>query len=242
MRISKEIWAFVPARSGSKSLKNKNIKLFMKKPLIAHSILVAKKIKKINRIIFSTDSKKYIKIASKYGCKNFHLRSTKVSSDTASEYSVFLDFIKKQAKEKKSLPKYFLHLRPTSPVRNYKTIAKAINFFLTNEKKYTALRSTSLMDNPAYRSYRIVNGKLCSIVGKDFKVGKYSQRRQLYPKTYKAGHLFEIYKTKTILSGDLWGNKVAAYVTKDLLNDIDTKDDIDNLEYYLKKNKIKLII
>ena len=39
MKIINEFWAFIPARSGSKSLKNKNIKLFMKKPLLAHSIL-----------------------------------------------------------------------------------------------------------------------------------------------------------------------------------------------------------
>lgn len=240
MIINKEIWAFIPARSGSKSLKNKNIKLFMKKPLIAHSILLAKKIKIISQIIFSTDSKKYLKIASKYGCKHFHFRSSKISSDAASEYSVFIDYIKKRIKAKKPLPKYFLHLRPTSPVRSYKTINKAINFFIRNEKKYSSLRSAHLMDNPAYRSYRIVNGKLCSIVGKDFKVANYSQRRQSYPKTYKTGHLFEIYKTKNILKGDLWGNKVAPYITKDLFNDIDTKDDFNYLEYYLKKNKINL--
>ncbi len=240
MKIIEEIWAFIPARSRSKSLKDKNIKLFMKKPLIAHSILVARKIKIISRIIFSTDSKKYLRIASKYGCKNFHFRSSKISSDTASEYSVFLDFIKKNLKAKKPLPKYFLHLRPTSPVRNYRTIKKAINFFINNEKKYTSLRSTHLMDNPAYRSYRIVDGKLCSILGKDFKVANYSQRRQSYQKTYKSGHLFEIYKTKNILKGDLWGNKVAPYITKDLFNDIDTKDDFNYLEYYLKKNKINL--
>ena len=240
MIINKEIWAFIPARSGSKSLKNKNIKLFMKKPLIAHSILLAKKIEIISQIIFSTDSKKYLKIASKYGCKHFHFRSSKISSDAASEYSVFIDYIKKRIKAKKPLPKYFLHLRPTSPVRSYKTIIKAINFFMRNEKKYSSLRSAHLMDNPAYRSYRIVNGKLCSIVGKDFKVANYSQRRQSYPKTYKTGHLFEIYKTKNILKGDLWGSRVTPYITTDLFNDIDTKDDFENLEHYIKKNKIKL--
>ena len=240
MKIINEFWAFIPARSGSKSLKNKNIKLFMKKPLLAHSILVAKKIKNINNIVFSTDSRNYVKIASKYGCQSFHLRSKNTSSDKASEYSVFLDFIKKKLKVKENLPKFFVHLRPTSPIRNYKTIESAIKFFKRNEKNYTSLRSSSLMDNPAYRSYRIVDGKLCSIVGKDFKVENYSQRRQFYPKTYKCGHLFEIYKTKNILKGDLWGNKVAAYVTDDLFNDIDTKDDLDYLEHYMKKNNIKL--
>ena len=185
MKINKEIWAFIPARSGSKGLKNKNIKLFMKKPLLAHSIIVAKKIALVKKVVFSSDSKSYCKIAAKYGCRDFHLRSNKVSHDSASEYSVFEEFIKKNIKKKNVLPKYFLHLRPTSPIRNSKTIEKAIKFFLKNEKNYTSLRSSNLMENPAYRSYRIINGKLCSLSGKDYKVGNYSQRRQLYTKTYK---------------------------------------------------------
>ena len=43
MKISNEIWAVIPARSGSKGLKNKNIKNFLGKPLLAHSIISAKK-------------------------------------------------------------------------------------------------------------------------------------------------------------------------------------------------------
>ena len=66
MKIIDEFWAVIPARSGSKSLKNKNIKKFLKLPLIAHSILSAKKNKLIKKIIFSSDSKKYISIANRY--------------------------------------------------------------------------------------------------------------------------------------------------------------------------------
>ena len=44
MKFSNEIWAVIPARCGSKSLKNKNIKNFLGKPLLAHSIISAKKI------------------------------------------------------------------------------------------------------------------------------------------------------------------------------------------------------
>ena len=60
--IIDEIWALIPARSGSKSIKNKNITNLNGKPLIAYSINHAKKTKYIKRIIFSSDSKKYIEI------------------------------------------------------------------------------------------------------------------------------------------------------------------------------------
>ena len=45
MNFCEEIWAVIPARSGSEGLKDKNIQFFQKKPLIAHSIITAKKIK-----------------------------------------------------------------------------------------------------------------------------------------------------------------------------------------------------
>ena len=61
------IVAFIPARSGSKSIKNKNIKLLKGKPLLAWSIESCIKSKFIKDIIVSTDSKKYAKIAKKYG-------------------------------------------------------------------------------------------------------------------------------------------------------------------------------
>ena len=48
----------IPARKGSKRIKNKNIELFAGKPLISYVIKTAKKSKLFSRIIVSTDSKK----------------------------------------------------------------------------------------------------------------------------------------------------------------------------------------
>ncbi len=50
--------ALICARAGSKGIKNKNIKKFKGKPLIAHPIQLARKIKKFKSISVSTDSKK----------------------------------------------------------------------------------------------------------------------------------------------------------------------------------------
>ena len=72
--MSLKILAVLGARSGSKGLKNKNIKILNKIPLFAHIILKAKKSKLINRMIVSTDSKNYAKIAKKYGAEVPFLR------------------------------------------------------------------------------------------------------------------------------------------------------------------------
>ena len=56
------IIAFIPARSGSSRLKNKNIKLLNGEPLIYWTVKSAIKSKVFNKIIFSSDSKKYYNI------------------------------------------------------------------------------------------------------------------------------------------------------------------------------------
>ena len=74
------------ARGGSKGIPNKNIKMFNGKPLIAWSIDHAKKVKKLKRIIVSTDSKKIAKVAEKYGAEVPFMRPKKLARDTSPEW------------------------------------------------------------------------------------------------------------------------------------------------------------
>ena len=60
-----KILVIIPARSGSKGIKDKNIKIIKKKPLLSHSIIYAKS-KFVDKIVVSTDSHKYANIAKKF--------------------------------------------------------------------------------------------------------------------------------------------------------------------------------
>ena len=60
--MTKNYLCIIPARSGSKGIKNKNIVKLKKKPLIQYTIDVAKKLKKHCEIVVSTDSLKISKI------------------------------------------------------------------------------------------------------------------------------------------------------------------------------------
>ena len=240
IKLLDEFWAFIPARSGSKGLKNKNIIKLAGIPLLAHSIIAAKKINKIKKIIISSDSKKYLNIAKKYGCNEFHLRSKKNSDDKASELSVFKEFIDIRIKNKESLPKYFLHLRPTTPLRKTSTVMKGIKYFLSKKKNFSSMRSVSLMSEPAYRFFRIINNKLCSINKKDFIVDNYCKPRANYTKTFKCNCIVDIYKTTTILNNKLFGEKVLPFLINDFINDIDDKEDLKYTEYFMKESKIRI--
>jgi CMP-N,N'-diacetyllegionaminic acid synthase len=240
MQLLNEFWALIPARSGSKGIKNKNIVKLGKYPLLAYSIKVALKIKKIKKVIVSTNSKKYIKISKKFGCKHFHLRSKKNSGDKSSEFSVFKEYILSEYNNKKKLPKYFVHFRPTTPIRKLSTISRGIQFFLRRQKNFSAMRSVSLMSEPAYRFFRVVNNKLCSLNKRDFYVDNYCRPRSYYTSTFKCNCIVDIYKTETILKNDLFGRKVLPFLTSDFVNDIDDKNDLKYIEYYMKKNNFKI--
>jgi len=69
--------AIIPARAGSKRLKNKNLKLINGKPLIYYAIKTAIKSKLFDEVIISTDSLKILNKAEKFGAKNNGLRPKK---------------------------------------------------------------------------------------------------------------------------------------------------------------------
>ena len=75
--------AIIPARGGSKGVKNKNIKLLQNRPLIAHTIIEAINSKKIDRIIVSTDSEKIAEVSLKYGAEVPFLRPSNISLDNS---------------------------------------------------------------------------------------------------------------------------------------------------------------
>ena len=83
-----DIVAIIPARSGSKGVPDKNIKLLAGKPLIAYSIASAQLTDNIQRVIVSTDSERYAEIASEYGAETPFLRPAELSVDSSTDYDV----------------------------------------------------------------------------------------------------------------------------------------------------------
>ena len=76
-----KILCTVCMRSGSKGVKNKNLKIINKKPLMYYTISQAIKSKIFDNIVVSTNSKKILKKAKSYGADGWFLRPKKLSSD-----------------------------------------------------------------------------------------------------------------------------------------------------------------
>ena len=87
--MNEKILSLIPARSGSKSVKNKNIRLINGRPMLAYSIQHAKESRYINRIIVTTDSEEYAAIAREYGAETPFLRPAEYATDTSLDIDVF---------------------------------------------------------------------------------------------------------------------------------------------------------
>jgi len=152
------IVALIPARSGSKGVPNKNIKLLAGFPLIAYSIKAALKSKLIDRVIVSTDSKEYAEIAREYGAEVPFLRPNEFSGDRATDTQFFKHAIYWFKENEGEVPEYFAHIRPTTPLRNPQVIDAALKSFMGSD--FTALRSVHKMSESSYKSFEIENDKL----------------------------------------------------------------------------------
>lgn len=130
--------AIIPARSGSKGLPDKNIKLLCGKPLLCYSIEAALKSNMFDTVHVSTDSEHYAKIARSYGADVPFLRSMENSCDTTSSWSAVLEVLNTYAKLGSQFDNFML-LQPTSPLRKYDDIIAA--FAIMKEKNANAIVS-----------------------------------------------------------------------------------------------------
>ncbi len=231
-----EICAVIPARAGSKQIKNKNILNFFGKPSLYYSLKAAKTCKKINKVLFTSDSKKYINIAKKYYPDFLHLRSKKNSNSKSSD----LDFLKEvyfHLLEKYNYkPDVFALLRANNPTKSMKDVNSSINFFLKNYKSFSGLRSVNLMNEASYKTFYIKNNILFGVMTNKSRIDKLNLPKEKFKKTYTGNGCIDLIKTKNIKKNILHGNRCYGYVTKHICVDIDYKNDIDYANFILKKN------
>ncbi|MFH1894726.1 MAG: acylneuraminate cytidylyltransferase family protein [Patescibacteria group bacterium] len=131
----KKILIIIPARKGSKGIKNKNIVSVCGKPLIEYTIVPALRLKRekiATEVIVSTDSQKIADIAKRLGVNVPFLRPQAISGDKAKS----IDFVLHALNYFKNNGFFYdivVILQPTSPLRDYYDIKKAMDIYLNNK-------------------------------------------------------------------------------------------------------------
>ena len=226
MYKNNKILAIIPARSGSKGIKNKNIIKIKKKPLLSYSIIYAKKCKFVDEIIVSTESTKYAKIAKKFGAKVPFLRTKKLAGDKIQDYPVILECLIKSEKFFETKFNYIILLRPTSPFRESRLIERGLKK-LHNSKISSSVRSVINTRIHPYRHWKINKyGKMESIIKN--KKEPYNIPRQQLPKLFFQSGDIEVIKRETIFKGSVSGNYVLPLIVKSYV-DIDTMQDLKKI-------------
>ena len=235
--MKKSIIALIPARKGSERIKNKNIALIGKHPLIAYAINSAIKSKIFKKIVVSTDSKLYAKIANYYGSEVL-LRPKKISSSSSPDY----DWVKFTINSLYKIGEKFTHfciLRPTNPFRNSYSIKKAWKNF-NSIKKVDSLRAVQICKEHPYKMWKINKKLIKPLKNISFSnQPSYNCQKKVFPKIYIQNASLEISKISVLEKyKTITGKKIIPFYQNEFCSlDINTPADLEYAKYLNGKKK-----
>lgn len=217
--------AIIPARSGSKRLKNKNLLRLKKKSLFDHTLTAAKKCKKIDKIIVTTNIKKLLKKNSK---KIFYIkRPSYLCKDKSNTESAMKHALNKYSKFNKKKIDNIILLQPTSPLRSVKDINSAIKLF--EKKKYDSLFSGFL------KKYLIWSEKRKKIVPINFSLKIRKRGQNIKKLIIENGAIFIFKYNKFRKFNKRLFDKIGVYLMSQKNSlEIDEKFDYEVSKLYLK--------
>lgn len=213
--------AIITARSGSKGLKDKNIKLLNGKPLIAYTIEAAQQSNLFDEIMVSTDSKEYAEIAQKLGAKVPFLRSEELASDKAASWDVVKEVLKNY-EDKGIFFDTVTLLQPTSPLRTSEDIIKGHK--ILNEKSANAVIAVCEMEHsPLWANKLPEDNSMKDFIRPEVK----NIPRQSIPIYYRINGALYIVRVEHLLNDeDIYGENSYALVM-DKKHSVDIDDEFD---------------
>lgn len=196
--------AIIPARSGSKGLKDKNIIDLCGKPLIAYSIEAALETGLFDHVIVSTDSEHYAEIAQHYGAEVM-MRGEALSNDKATTFMVLEDILENRLHESID---YFVLLQPTSPLRTSKHITEAIEKFESKIEHFDFLVSMKEAEHAKVLVNPIDDDESLKYFDTDFS----NYRRQGYKDYSPNGAIFIAKPDSYLEQKHFFGAKALSYI------------------------------
>ncbi len=226
--VATQTIAIIPARSGSKGVADKNVKPLGGYPLLAYAVAAASLCDEIDRVVVSTDSEEYARIARSFGAEVPFLRPAALASDSSGD----IDFVRHaldwfEAQEGQ-LPEFLVHLRPTTPLRDPAQIGAAVRA-MRADSRATSLRSAHPLPEPVEKMLRLRDGLFVEL-----QTGKSHLPRQAFSETYHPNGYVDILRTSFVQgAGELYGPRMLAFTTRETC-EVDRPEDFEHLEYLLR--------
>jgi CMP-N-acetylneuraminic acid synthetase len=228
-----KILAIIPARAGSKRLPNKNKLPLGGKPLITWSIDSARGVESICDIMVSTDDPEISEISKMHGALVPWLRPSELATDESHVVDTLIHAVDWYEKNKCKVDGVLL-LQPTSPFRKIKTIEQAIEIYNSADFSTSVVSVSKVKTNPAW-CFKLANDDVLKPL---FDNDGFTKRAQDLETVYGLNGLIYIINPKELrVTKKVVGEKTKGIVVLDTCEalDIDTQDDFDLAELYLKK-------
>jgi len=227
------ITALIPARAGSRRIKDKNSRKLDGRPLFLWSADVARACRLIDYVVVSSDSERILDMATGEGI-NTRRRRPEAASDTATDEDVLYDWLSGETRPV-GADDLLVYLRPTTPFRRLAWVEEAITSFIA-AKHASGLRSVQEMDESAFKCFRMdPSGRLMTLLGGD-DVDMANLPNDSYAKTYRANGAVDIVRLEDLRdSGKMYGNFCMAYLTPATV-EIDTPANWAYAEFQAAKN------
>ena len=236
-----EVIAIIPARSGSKSIIDKNVILLNGHPLIAYSIAAAKLSNNIDRVIVSTDSENYSKIALKYGAETPFMRPKELSTDISTDRDFLIHAMDWFNKNESSLPEYWVHLRPTTPLREPSIVDDAINCIVQN-KNSTSLRSGhKTPESPLKWFVKDAYGYFKGLIDSDVEKEVYNLPKEAFDDVYIPDGYVDVVKASHVMNNETIHGNNMIWFQSPVCTEVDSIEEFEYIQYQLNKNGSSLL-
>lgn len=241
IKNSPTVVALIPARSGSKRVTGKNVRLLNGHPLVSYTIAAARLSGVFAAIVVSTDSEGYADIAKKYGAEVPFLRPV----DMAGDLSPDIEWIEHALTELLSMGREFdcfSILRPTSPFRLPETIQRAWQEF-NSQKGVDSLRAVEKCSEHPGKMWVIGGNRMSPLL--PFSTTEqpwHSTPYQALPEVYVQNASLEIAWTRVIFENkNITGDTVMPFLTKGYEGfDVNHPYDLRLAEELINTGQVKL--
>lgn len=231
MLSGKRILAVVPARGGSKGIRDKNLQTVGGVPLVARVGEVLKALPEVDRAVVSTDSERIAAVAEKAGIAAPFRRPEAISGDTIGDLDVLTHAL--QATEALDGTTYdvVLMLQPTSPLRKPENVRACLTKLV--EEDLDAVWTVSETDSKSHPLKQLTLGANGELGYYDPAGAKIIARQQLNPVYHRNGIAYAISRDCLLGQRSIIGRKSAGVVVPGFHVSIDTLWDLSLVELLL---------
>lgn len=229
MYQGKKILALIPARGGSKGIKDKNIIDLCGKPLITYSIECGLQSKYIDAVVVTTDNEKIAEVSLQHGARVPFLRPAEYAQDTSTTLVAVLHAIRTLEEMGETYDTHVL-LQPTQPLRTSEDVDNAIEVYFSNGEE-DLISVSPVSNHPVLMRTIGEDGKLHPVLNYTADM-----RRQDMPPYYRIDGCIYINDIKRLNDDSKFANNSIPYIMEpEHAVDIDELLDLEIAKYYLDR-------